>query len=165
MSEEKNVTVLTDELRLKLAPEFKALEDAAYTKGKNDGSAAERERIKAIETQGEGMPGHEQLIQEMKFDGKTTGPEAAVKLLAAEKSKKAARVADIRADAPRAVPEAAIDDPAKNEKQGSDPQKVDPVALAKEAADYRAMKLKEGIEVSNIDATKFVYQRAGVPLK
>ena len=113
--EDKKVIVLTDELRAQLAPELKALEDAAHAKGKSEGESAERERIKAIEVQAEGMPGHDALIQEMKFDGKTTGPEAAVRLLAAEKTKKAARVTEIRADAPRPVPAAAIEDPAKRE--------------------------------------------------
>jgi hypothetical protein len=31
------------------------------------------------------MPGHEDLIESLMFDGKTTGPEAAVKVLAAER--------------------------------------------------------------------------------
>src|ERR1700675_31955 len=109
MEPNKEVIVLTDELRAKLAPELKALEDAAYTKGKSEGESAERERIKAVEAQGEGMPGHDQLIQELKFDGKTTGPEAAVRVLAAEKKKKASRIADIRTDAPSAVPAGTID--------------------------------------------------------
>jgi hypothetical protein len=142
---------------------LKTLEDAAYTKGKTEGETAERTRIKAIEAQGEGMPGHEALIQEMKFDGKTTGPEAAVKLLAAEKTKKAKRITDIRADAPAAVPATTVDDPAKPE--GGDKKKADHVALAKEAQTYRAEQKKLGIEVSNVDAVKFVYQRAGVPLQ
>jgi hypothetical protein len=162
--EDKKVLVLTDELRAQLAPELKALEDAAYAKGKGEGESAERERIKAIEVQAEGMPGHDALIQEMKFDGKTTGPEAAVRLLAAEKTKKAARVTEIRADAPKPVPAAAIEDPAKSETT-KDGKKADHVALAKEAQEYRAIRKKEGVEVSNIDAVKFVYERAGVPLK
>jgi hypothetical protein len=163
MADEKEVIVLTDELRLKLAPQLKALEDAAYAKGKGEGESAERERIKAIEAQGEGMPGHEKLIQEMKFDGKTTGPEAAVRLLSAEKAKKASRVADIRADAPAAVPAGTVD-PAKPETT-KDGKKADHVALAKEAQEYRAEQKKLGRDVSNVDAVKFVYQRAGVPLQ
>jgi hypothetical protein len=164
MSKETEVIVLTDELRAKLAPELKALEDSAYAKGKSEGESAERERIKAIEAQGEGMPGHEKLIQEMKFDGKTTGPQAAVALLAAEKKKKASRVADIRADAPNAVPAAAIDDPSKKEAP-ADGKKADHVALAKEAREYREAQAKAGVTVSNVEAVTFVYKRAGVPLQ
>jgi hypothetical protein len=163
------ITILTDELRAQLAPEFKALEDAAMTKGKSDGAAAERERIKAVEAQGENLPGHDALIQEMKFDGKTTGPEAAVRLLAAEKTKKANRAADIRADAPQAVPQVPINDPAKPEtaKNGNkpthDPSQAN--ALAKEAEVYQRQQAKEGNDVALVDAIKFVYQRAGVPLR
>jgi hypothetical protein len=157
----EKIVVLTDEIRAQLAPEFKALEDAAFAKGKSDGASAERDRIKAVESQGENLPGHEALIQEMKFDGKTTGPEAAVKVLAAEKTKKAERVRDIRADAPKPVPASVIDDPTK-ESGGEKPNHNE---LAKQANEYQAMRAKEGVEVSNIDAVKFVYQRAGVPLK
>ncbi len=162
MADDKKVIVLTDELRAQLAPEFKALEETAYAKGKSEGASAERDRIKAVEAQGENLPGHEALIQEMKFDGKTTGPEAAVKVLAAEKTKKAERVRDIRADAPKPVPAQVIDDPAKLEDKGAKPNHNE---LAKQANEYQAMRAKEGVEVSNIDAVKFVYQRAGVPLK
>jgi hypothetical protein len=164
MEPNKEVIVLTDELRAKLAPELKALEDSAYAKGKSEGESAERERIKAIEAQGEGMPGHEKLVQDMKFDGKTTGPEAAVALLAAEKKKKASRIADIRADAPNAVPAQPID-PTRKEAPAGDGKKPDHVALAKEARDYREAQAKAGVTVSNVDAVKFVYQRAGVPLQ
>jgi len=59
-----------------------------YAKGKADGlaegSAAERDRIRAVEEQL--IPGHEALIADLKYDGKTTGPEAAIKVLAAEKA-------------------------------------------------------------------------------
>ena len=43
---------------------------------------AERERIKGIEDLA--MPGHDALIQEMKFDGETTEAAAAIKLIQAE---------------------------------------------------------------------------------
>lgn len=162
MSKETEVIVLTDELRTQLKPEFEKLEVAARDAGRTEGAAAERDRIKAVEAQGENLPGHEKLIQEMKFDGKTTGPEAAVRVLAAEKTKKAARVADIRADAPRPVPAGAID---PTQPEAKDAKKVDPNALAKEAEVYQKQQAKEGNEVSMVDAVKFVYQRAGVPLK
>jgi hypothetical protein len=47
------------------------------------GAETERNRIRAVEEQLIG--GHEDLIQTLKYDGKTSGPEAAVKVLAAEK--------------------------------------------------------------------------------
>jgi hypothetical protein len=52
--------------------------------GMKAGAEKERERIKAVEAQA--LPGHEDLIASLKFDGITSGPEAAVKVLAAEKA-------------------------------------------------------------------------------
>lgn len=50
---------------------------------KAEAATAERERIEAVLDQS--MPGHEQLITTLAFDGVTTGPEAAVKVLQATK--------------------------------------------------------------------------------
>jgi hypothetical protein len=52
-------------------------------KGKLEGAQGECARIKDVESQL--IPGHEALIESLKYDGKTTGPEAAVKILNAEK--------------------------------------------------------------------------------
>ncbi len=51
--------------------------------GLKTGAETERQRIQDVESQC--IPGHESLIAGLKYDGKTTGPEAAVKVLAAEK--------------------------------------------------------------------------------
>jgi hypothetical protein len=50
--------------------------------GMEAGAEKERERIREIEKIS--VPGHEALIEKMKFDGRTTGPEAAVQVLEAE---------------------------------------------------------------------------------
>lgn len=65
--------------------------------GRQEGAKAERERIQAVQAQS--MPGHEALIEQLKFDGKTTGPEAAVQVLAAEKGKLGKQLQDLQADA------------------------------------------------------------------
>ena len=49
----------------------------------NEGAESERARIQAV--RGQSLAGHEKLIEGLMFDGKTTGPEAAVKVLDAEK--------------------------------------------------------------------------------
>lgn len=67
-----------------------------------EGAEAERARIQAVREQT--MPGHEALIEALAFDGKTTGPEAAVKVLAAEKARIAGAAAARTADAPAPVP-------------------------------------------------------------
>lgn len=101
---------LTTEFRADFKGEIESLEWAAFERGKTDGAAAERERIKAVEAQA--VPGHEALIAELKFDGKTTGPEAAVKVLAAEKEKRGKVLSDLKADAPNPVPHAEAPTPA-----------------------------------------------------
>ncbi|MHB8109770.1 MAG: hypothetical protein ACYDHW_07030 [Syntrophorhabdaceae bacterium] len=65
------------------------------------GSEKERARIKGIE---EGaLPGHEALIAQMKFDGKTTPEQAAVRILQAEKTLRETKLADLKTDAPPVV--------------------------------------------------------------
>lgn len=61
-------------------------------KARSEAAEKERERIKAVKDQM--IPGHETLIEGLMFDGATTGPEAAVKILAAEKE---ARLVNLKA--------------------------------------------------------------------
>ena len=136
------------------AEEVKAKETAAFDKGKTDGIAegatAELERIKAVAAEGKAMPGHEALVEELMFDGKTTGPEAAQKILAAESKARKDKLDEIKTDAPEPVPGAAA--PA-NEKPG---QEADPQRVAKAARDYQAEQKTKGIDVSAADAVRHV---------
>ena len=61
-----------------------------------EGAQLERERIQAIEQQL--IPGHEALINQLKYDGRTTGVEAAVKVLAAEKQQQSHMLTKLRTD-------------------------------------------------------------------
>ncbi len=88
---ESNLPDVADALR----NEGKASVDVDSTK--TNAAKAERERIQAVQDQS--MPGHEALINELAFDGKTTGPEAAVKVLQAEKSKAANVSQNLETDA------------------------------------------------------------------
>lgn len=85
---------------------------ALVAEGRESGAADERARILAVEAQL--LPGHDKLIATLKADGKTTGPEAAVQILAAEREVCAGRARDIGKDAPPPVPHAAapVDRPA-----------------------------------------------------
>lgn len=65
---------------------------AARAEGVQEGAAGERQRIADVRAQL--IPGHETLIEQLAFDGQTTGPEAAQAIVAAEK---AARVAQAQA--------------------------------------------------------------------
>ena len=58
---------------------------SALAAAREEGATAERARIQGVETAAEGVPGHEKLIAELKFDGKTTAGEAALQILGAEK--------------------------------------------------------------------------------
>jgi signal peptide peptidase SppA len=76
--------------------------------GRRLGVEAERIRIQAVEAQS--MPGHEALIASLKFDGKTTGPEAAVQVLSAEKANNARLLKELETKAPDPV-KASLTDP------------------------------------------------------
>ena len=54
-------------------------------------------RIKDVEAQS--LPGHTELIEQLKYDGKTTGPEAAVKILQVEKETRTIHRDKLKADA------------------------------------------------------------------
>lgn len=66
------------------------------------GAANERTRIAAVRAQV--LPGHEALIETLAFDGKTTGPEAAMAVLAAEKQVRTAQAQALANDAPQPLP-------------------------------------------------------------
>ena len=74
------------------AEDLKAQIETAST----EGATAESQRIKDVEAQS--ITGQESLIAEMKFDGKTTGPEAAVKVLGAVKADQAKHLENLRDD-------------------------------------------------------------------
>ena len=70
-----------------------------------EGAAAELQRVKDV--QAASLPGHEALIATLMFDGKTTGAEAALKVLAAERTKRGDKLLALQADAAVAVTTAA----------------------------------------------------------
>jgi ClpP class serine protease len=70
-----------------------------------EGAKAERDRIASVEAQL--LPGHEALIASLKADGISTGGDAAIQILAAEKARRTAHAQSLYADAPKPVPHAA----------------------------------------------------------
>ncbi len=68
-----------------LAAKFAAENAAAAAVLRAEGSAAERKRIADVRAQT--MPGHEALIEALAADGKTSGAEAAMAVVAAEKAR------------------------------------------------------------------------------
>lgn len=71
-----------------------------------EAAAQERARIQAVESQA--LPGHDALIQTLKFDGKTTGDQAAAQVLAAEKQNRETVLKNIADDANKPAPPVAI---------------------------------------------------------
>jgi ClpP class serine protease len=85
---------------------FKAITEESYAAGLNAGIAqgaeAERTRIQGIEALA--TLGHDKLIAEFKYDGKTTASDAALKILTAEKDTRAQMAAKLSAETPPPVP-------------------------------------------------------------
>lgn len=92
------------------------------TTAREEGAAGERARIQAVEEQL--IPGHEALIGQLKYDGKTTGAEAAQQVLAAEKGARQAALTAIESGANPPVPAA----------EGPQANGVDPNAPIEERA-------------------------------
>jgi signal peptide peptidase SppA len=103
--------------------------EKARAEGFEAGAAAERQRIQDVEAQA--LPGHEALIQTLKFDGKTTGAEAATQVLAAERTLRGKNLAQIHGDLPKPVAEA----PAPDAEQ--DPATAKGIPQTKEDAQAR----------------------------
>lgn len=81
---------------------------------RSEGAAGERDRIAAVRAQA--LPGHEGLIEKLAADGQTTGPEAAMQVIAADRVRHQSIAQARLDDAIDAVPQA--DAPA-HEREGS----------------------------------------------
>lgn len=128
---------------------------AATAAGRVEGANAERARIQAVLDQS--MPGHEVLVKTLAFDGKTTGPEAAVQILKAEKAKGKQLVADLESDAAGAkVPDGGGPGPDADPKKASDS-----AAIATKAQAYIAEQAKLGRTVSAAEAVDHVMKENG----
>ena len=117
---------------------------------RKEGADAERARIQAV--LGQALAGHDTLIQTLAFDGKTTGPEAAVAVLQAERGKKAQMATDLKADAPKPAAHAVAPAPGTEktdeERAKENAKVIDPAAVAQKARTYIAEQHKLGITVS-----------------
>ena len=69
-----------------------------------EGASAERDRVTSVRAQS--LPGHEALIERLAADGKTSGPEAAMAVMAAERGLRQAAAQAHADDAPAAAPAA-----------------------------------------------------------
>ena len=103
-----------------------------------EGAVLERERIKAVLSQA--MPGHDDLVKKLAFDGKTTGPEAAVQVLAAERAVRVTAAQNLKDDAIQPVAQP----PAPEPKPKGDPKNAEEFQadqdLVEEFGDYDTYK-------------------------
>ena len=127
---------------------------AGKAEGIVEGSQGERDRIKAVEAQA--LPGHEALIGELKFDGKTTGEQAAVRILQAERQKGTQQLDKLRADAAGAQTTATTP-PADKPNAGD--KVVDAHAVAAKAAAYQSEQAKLGNRIGTAEAVAHVMKQ------
>lgn len=112
--------------------------------GKALGAAAERERIQSVEAQA--LPGHAALIEQLKYDGKTTGPEAAVKILQHEKESRTIHRDKLKTDALQPIDQPAVSATVSAGNPGGSPgndkakdrEKLIAAHQAEHTCDYRA---------------------------
>lgn len=128
MSGTQNQPPLT---RASLEAEHPALFAQLRTEFTAAGAAAEIQRAAAVRAQS--LPGHEQLIEQLVADGKTTGDQAAAAVLAAERSTREAAARAHAADAPAAV------------KPGAAPEDKGSKTKAEQADEARAYASEHGI--------------------
>lgn len=130
------VTMTPQELMAK----FKAEHPEAYALIQAEGVSAELARQKDVRAAA--LPGHEKLIEALAADGQTTGAEAAMAVLAAERGLRSAQQSARAADAPKPLPQEpapAADAPAaKFGVPGRITAGVDAAALDREARAYMA---------------------------
>gem|GEM_PF-5826805 len=152
MAKDATVTISAEDAKpyieeaiAKAQAEFEAKADTYRV----EGATKERERIQSVLAQK--LPGHKALVQSLAFDGKTTGPEAAIAVVNAERANGAKRLTDLQEDASKAAPNALAPEPPKDEQKG-----IDPHVLAQKAQTYVAEQAKLGNKVSAAQAVAHV---------
>lgn len=133
--EDLNDMDITLEVLAKDAPELLASIKADALK---EGAKLERERIQAVLEQA--MPGHDDLINKLAFDGKTTGPEAAVQVLAAEKAVLLKKQEDFQADGISPVSQPAAPEQSKKGNPKNAEEFHSDQSLVEEFGDYDTYK-------------------------
>jgi len=128
---EKKMEFTLEQLETDAPDLLKQIQDSARA----DGAEAERNRIQAVLAQA--LPGHEKLAETLAFDGKTTGPEAAVAILNAEKELRKTKADEFKQDA---VPPVKTPQEPEKPKAPADPANADEFAknagLVEEFGDF-----------------------------
>lgn len=105
------------------------------------GAVQERERIQAVLAVAENLPGHDKLLEQLAFDGKTCAPQASMAVLKAEGEQRAAAIKAHADDAP--APAAASAAPPDTSAKTKAQQVQEAKALAKDKGMPFVAALKE----------------------
>lgn len=128
---------------------------AILAEGRTAGATAERERIQAVE--GQLIPGHEALINTLKFDGKSTGGDAAMAVNAAERKVRETQAKAMAGDAPEPVKQTPASTVAKPAAAAED-DKTLPIEQRAQAAWDKDANLRA--EFNNTFSTYLAYAKA-----
>lgn len=114
-----------------------------FEEGRKAGAESERQRIREVE--GQSLPGHAALIEQLKWDGQTTGAQAAVKVLQAEKESRGIHLEQLKKDALAPLPVTPLStasdgnpDRAAGEAKAKEREKKITAYQAEHQVDYRA---------------------------
>lgn len=145
-----------------LAAQFKAEHPEAATILLAEGSENERARIQAVRAQS--LKGHEALVDQLAFDGVTTGEQAAVAILAAERALVASRGEQRVADAPAPVAQAAAeaDDEGEGTATAASPVHGFEMDAKRASLDAAAKKYMAAHNCDYVTAVKAIQSNKGV---
>lgn len=76
---------ILEEGKALVSGQVEAVKKESFNAGREEGASGERERARAVFNSFEGFEGYQDLKASLMFDGKTSGPEAAVQILAKER--------------------------------------------------------------------------------
>jgi signal peptide peptidase SppA len=137
-----------------LAAKFAAENPQAADVLRGEGASAELKRV--ADVRAAALPGHEKLIEALAADGKTTGAEAAMAVLAAERQTRTAQASARAADAPAVVPQAPAPD--AEPKADAKADEFDPVKARQVADQATALVAKAKSEGRTLTTSQAVAQ-------
>jgi signal peptide peptidase SppA len=131
--------------------EHAAVADALIAQGRNEGAAAERERIRSVEAVA--LPGYQAIVEAAKYDGTSTGDQVAGRIVAAQKADQANALKAIHEQAPEPAKAAAA--PLDERKPAGKPAES-AQDLATRATVYQTEQAQAGRRVSIAEAVAHV---------
>jgi hypothetical protein len=136
--------------------------EAAKAVARSEGAAAEAKR--AADVRAQGLRGHEALIEQLASDGHTTGAEAAVAVLAAERQLQQSAASSMASEVPGPVVFAAADNAVTDAKQPPNPAIVADKAqrIASLARKIQADAVAEGRQITSLAAVQQAQSELGV---